>query len=152
MKKALMIVAVLALGACAGMPGREPVQVNVADIEFLPSQGLEMRMMVRLRVQNPNDAPIDYNGVSVRLDVLDKTFATGVSDEQGSIPRFGEAIISVPVTISMMRMALNALRMANGQPINKINYTLEGKLNGPIFGSIPFRTQGEFALPSALGP
>lgn len=148
---ALMIVAVLGLGACANMPGREPVQVTVADIQFLPGQGLEMRMMVSLRVQNPNDVPIDFNGAYVRLEVLDQTFATGVSDEQGTIPRFGESIISVPVTISMVRMALNALRMVNGQPVDRINYKLEGRLNGPIFGSIPFRTQGEFAFPNAMG-
>jgi len=142
----------LILSACAGMPGREPLQVNVADVDSIPSEGLEMRMMVKLRVQNPNDAPVAYDGVYVKLDVLDKTFATGVSDEHGSIPRYGESIISVPVTISMLRMAVYALRMLDGKPVDKIHYKLEGKLDGPAFGSTSFQAQGEFALPGAASP
>jgi hypothetical protein len=38
------------------------------------------------------------------MDVQGKTFATGVSDAGGSVPRFGDAIISVPVTVSALRM------------------------------------------------
>ena len=146
---ALLISAALTLAACASMPGRDPLQVTVADIESLPGEDLEMRMLVKLRVQNPNDAPVEYNGVYVRLEVLDKTFATGVSDEHGSIPRFGESIVSVPVTVSMLRMAVYALRMLDGKPVDKVNYKLEGKFDGPLFGSMRFKAQGEFALPGA---
>ena len=134
------------------MPGRDPLQVTVADIESLPGEDLELRMMVKLRVQNPNDAPVEYDGVYVKLEVLDKTFATGVSDEHGSIPRFGESIVSVPVTVSMLRMAAYALRMLDGKPVDKIHYKLDGKLNGPTFGSTRFQTQGELTLPRAAFP
>jgi LEA14-like dessication related protein len=134
------------------MPGRDPVQVTVADIESLPGEDLEMRMLIKLRVQNPNDAPLEYDGVYVRLEVLDKTFATGVSDERGSIPRFGESVVSVPVSVSMLRVAMQALRMIDGKPVDKVNYKLEGKLDGPMFGSTRFQAKGEFALPGAPSP
>lgn len=111
-----------------------------------------MRMMIKLRVQNPNDVPIEYDGVYVRLEVLDKTFATGVSDERGSIPRFGESIVSVPMTVSMLRMAVYALRMLDGRAVDKVNYKLEGKLDAPMFGSTRFQAHGEFALPGAPSP
>jgi len=144
-----VIIAVLALGACAGMSGREPVQVSVAGIEQLPGQGLEMRMMVKLRVQNPGETPVDYDGVFVKLEVLDKTFATGVSDERGSIPRFGESVISVPVTVSTLRVALNTLGFVLGDtPTEKVRYKLSGKLAGPNFGSTSFQSDGELALPT----
>ena len=143
------IIAVLALGGCAGMSGREPVQVSVAGIEQLPGQGLEMRMMVKLRVQNPSETPVDYDGVYVKLDVLEKTFATGVSDERGSIPRFGESVISVPVTVSTLRVALNTLGFVLGDtPTEKVRYKLSGKLAGPNFGSTSFQSAGELALPT----
>jgi LEA14-like dessication related protein len=145
----LVVAAPILFDACATVPGRDPVQVAVADIESLPGEDLELRMMVKLRVQNPNDAPVEYNGVYVKLEVLDKTFATGVSDERGSIPRFGESIISVPVTISMVRMAVYALRMLDSKPVDRIHYKLDGKLDGPMFGSTRFQSQGEFALPGA---
>src|SRR5512135_1944950 len=143
----LMALAVLALGACASVPGREPVQVNVAGIEQLPGEGMELRMLVKLRVQNPNDSPLEYDGVSVKLDVLDNTFATGVSDQRGSVPRFGEAVIAVPVSVSMLRVALHALRMFDGKPVDKVRYKLEGKLHSPGFGSTGFQTEGDLTLP-----
>ncbi|HEX6828620.1 MAG TPA: LEA type 2 family protein [Burkholderiales bacterium] len=143
-----VIIAVLNLGGCAAMPGREPIQVTVAGIESLPGEGLELRMMVKLRVQNPNDAPVEYDGVYVKLDVLDKTFATGVSDERGSIPRYGESVISVPVTISALRVALQTLGyVLNDNLPEKVNYKLSGKLGGPTFGSLSFQADGELTLP-----
>lgn len=142
------IIAVL-VGGCAGMSGREPVQVSVAGIEQLPGQGLEVRMMVKLRVQNPGETPVDYDGVFVKLEVLDKTFATGVSDERGSIPRFGESVISVPVTVSTLRVALNTLGFVLGDAsAEKVRYKLSGKLAGPNFGSTSFQSDGELALPT----
>jgi LEA14-like dessication related protein len=137
----------LLLGACATVPGRDALQVSVAGIESLPGEGMELRMLVKLRVQNPNDAPLDYDGVYLRLDVLDKTFATGVSSERGTVPRFGETVIGVPVTVSAMRMVTYALRMLDGKPIDKLHYKLEGKLSGAGFGSTRFESQGELALP-----
>ena len=145
--KVLGLIVLFALGACAAMPGREPVQVTVAGIESLPGQGMELRMLVKLRVQNPNDAPIEYDGVYVKLDVLDGTFATGVSGERGSVPRFGESVISVPVTVSVLRVALNALRILDGKPVDKVGYKLEGKLDGPLIGSTRFKAEGQLRLP-----
>ena len=144
------LIAVLTLVGCAGMSGREPVQVTVAGIDTLPGEGLEMRMMVKLRVQNPSETPVDYDGVFVKLDVLDKTFATGVSDEKGSIPRFGESVINVPVTVSTLRVGLTTLGFLLGdKPAEKVRYKLSGKLAGPSFGSTSFQSDGELALPTA---
>lgn len=145
--RALAPLAALALAACAGIPGRDPLEVSVAGIEPLQGQGMELRMLVKLRVQNPNDAPVDYDGVYVKLDVLDKPFATGVSDARGSIPRYGEAVIGVPVTVSVLRVALNALHVLDGRPVDKVRYRLEGKLDGPAIGATRFQSQGELALP-----
>jgi LEA14-like dessication related protein len=135
------------LGACASMPGRDPLQVAVAGVESLQGEGLELRLLVKLRVQNPNDAPLDYDGVYVKLDVLDSTFATGVSSERGTVPRYGETVIGVPMTVSAMRMVTYALRMLDGKPIDKLSYKLEGKLDGVGFGSTRFQATGELALP-----
>ena len=145
-----LVAAACLLASCATMPGRAPVQVTVADIESLPSEGLEMRMLVKLRVQNPNDAPIEYDGVYVNLMVQDKTFATGVSDERGTIPRFGEGVVNVPVTVSLARAVTNAFRIfGGGETPDRFTYRLEGKLNAPLFGSTYFESRGELTLPGA---
>ena len=140
--------AVLLLAACAGMPGSEPVQVTVVDIESIPGEDLEIRMMVKLRVQNPNNSPIEYDGVYLQMDVLGNTFATGVSSQRGTVAPFGESLIEVPVSASTLRMAFTALGMlGSGKPIEKVTYQMRGKLSGPMFGSTTFQSQGEIALP-----
>ena len=119
----------------------------MADVESVSGEGFEFRMLVKLRVQNPNDAPVEYDGVYLKLDVLDKTFASGVSDERGVVPRFGEALITVPVTVSTLNLVRQTLgMMIDGKRPEKLSYRLEGKLNGPMFGSTRFHSQGELPL------
>lgn len=144
---ATALVASLVLAACTGLAPRDPLQVTVAGVEALPGEGLELRLLLKLRVQNPNDTPIDYNGLSVNLDVQGRTFATGVSDAGGTVPRFGEAVIGVPVTVSALRMARQMMGMMDGKPVDKIRYEMSGKLNGAAFSYVRFQSQGEFTLP-----
>jgi LEA14-like dessication related protein len=140
------LLAVSALCSCATLSDQDPLQVTVAGIEPLEGEGLELRMMVKLRVLNPNDAPIDYNGAYVKLDVQDKTFATGASDTSGSVPRFGESVIDVPVTVSMLRMVRQLMGVVDGKPVDQIRYSMTGKLNRSTLGSLGFRSEGEIAL------
>jgi hypothetical protein len=143
----LLAVLTLFLSACASMPGREPLQVTVADIESLPGEGMELRMLVKLRVQNPSESALEYDGVYVKLEVQGKTYATGISDEQGVIPRFGEAVVEVPVTISAVRAALNAYGLMRGGAPEKLNYHASGHFGGSVFGSMSFSAEGDVALP-----
>ena len=139
--------ALVALGGCASLPHQDPIQVTVAGIESLPGEGMEVRMLVKLRVQNPNEAPIDYTGTYLKLDVLERTFATGVSSEAGSVPGFGEAVIAVPVTVSVLRMVRQVVGILDGQPVERISYAMSGKLNGGMFGTRRFSAKGDFELP-----
>ena len=144
--------ALFAFGAtagCASLQKRDPLQVTVAGIEPLQGQGMELRLLVKLRVQNPNDAPIDYNGVALEMLVQGKTFATGVSDARGNVPRFGESIIEVPVTVSAFRMARQAFGMMKGGALNKISYELKGKLSSSALSTVRFQNQGDFEFPTA---
>ena len=148
-----VVAALVALGlaGCAGLPAGDPLQVTVAGVEPLQGEGMELRMMVKLRVQNPNDAQIDYDGAYVRLTVQDKTFATGVSDARGTVPRFGEAVVAVPVTVSMLNVVRHVIGAMDDEaaPPDKVRYSLEGKLHGTGFSSMRFKSQGEFTLPGA---
>ena len=148
-----VLVAALVLSACASMPSHDPLQVTVAGIESLPGEGMELRLLVKLRVQNPNDDPIEYNGVSLNLDVQGRSFASGVSDEAGTVPRFGEAIVTVPVTVSLMRMVRQVAGMLDGKPVDKITYSMSGKLSGPgMFDTKRFGSTGEFDIPKESSP
>lgn len=148
-RRALLVLVLLTLGGCAGLPQKDPLQVTVAGIEPLQGEGLELRMLVRLRVQNPNDAPFEFDGVSVTLDVQGKTFATGVAGESGVVPRFGETVIAVPVTVSVLRMVRQVMGVLDGEAVDKIRYEMSGKLSGTGFSSARFQAQGDFELPKS---
>ena len=155
--RALVVLATLLLASCASLSGRDPLEVTVSGIEPLAGEGLELRMLVKLRVQNPNDAPVDYDGVSLRLDVQGNTFATGVSDGAGSVPRFGEAVLEVPVTVSAWRMAREMIGLMDGAPPERLRFELAGKLNGTGLAATRFRSSGELTLtpdgkPGSLAP
>ena len=146
---ALSAAALAAIGGCASMTARDPLQVTVAGVEPIPGEGMELRMLVKLRVQNPNDTPVDYNGVALEMEVQGRTFATGVSDATGSVPRFGETVIEVPVTASAFRMARQALGLMSGGGMpGKISYEMTGKLNGSGFSTVRFQSKGDFELPT----
>ncbi|HET8691307.1 MAG TPA: LEA type 2 family protein [Steroidobacteraceae bacterium] len=101
-----------------------------------------------LRVQNPNTTPFSFDGAYVKLEVQDRAFATGVSDAGGTIGGFSEALVEVPVTVSMLRMVRQFIGMRKDGPADAIRYSMSGKLGGHRF-----RADGEFALePEDLHP
>ncbi|SIT43306.1 Water stress/hypersensitive response domain-containing protein [Paraburkholderia piptadeniae] len=141
------VVAMLSVAGCAGMFGHDPLRVNVAGIEPLAGQGMELRFNLKLRVQNPNDTPIGYNGVSVELDLNGKPFASGVSDEAGTVPRFGETVISVPLTVPAFAAVRQAFAFADSAQTGNLPYVLRGRLAGGIAGGTRFIDQGTLSLP-----
>src|SRR5208337_2853542 len=146
----LLAFGVLLFGGCASLQGRDPIQVIIAGVEPLQGAGLELRMLVKPRIQNPNDLPLDFNGVSVQMDVQGKRFATGVSDAGGTVPRFGETIVDVPVSISVFRIARQAIGVMTDEYRGKIAYEMTGKLAGPAFNSLRFKSNGELTLPAEI--
>ena len=139
----LSVIVALALAGCTSLAARDPLEVAVAGIEPMPDkgEGLELRLLVRLRVQNPNPDAISYSGAFVKVEVQDRTFATGVTDVGGTLPGFSEAVVEVPVTVSMLRMVRQVMGMKDAAEADQIRYSMSGKL-----GSHRFSASGEFSL------
>lgn len=142
----------LALGGCAGMLARDPVRMTVVGIEPLPGEGLEMRFNLKLRLQNPNEVPLDYDGLAVELELNGKPFASGVSDRKGNVPRFGETLFRVPVTVSAFNAMRQALAIVEGDTLDDVPYVLRGKLGGGAFGVTRFSEKGTLSLPGTGDP
>jgi LEA14-like dessication related protein len=148
-REGLILAACTFLTGCAGLASSPALKVNVVDLESLPGAGLEVRLLVKLRVQNAGDSAIDYDGVSIDLDLRGMSFASGVSPERGTVPRFGEVVIAVPVTISAMSLVRQALSLAGeggGQRI-RLAYAARGRLAGGLFGGHRFESSGEIEWP-----
>ena len=135
------------LNACALLQARDPLNISVIGIEPLAGQELEMRMAVKMRVQNPNEAPVDYNGIALNLEVNGQALASGVSDQQGHIGRYGEAVVVVPVSVTAFAFLRQAYGLSKLDSLQGMPYVLRGKLAGGPFGTVRFTDEGKLDLP-----
>ena len=139
-----------ALAGCAGLGGVEPLKVNLAGLEPLEGAGMEARFLARLRVQNPNDQPLAYDGVAVDVDLNGRRLASGVSDATGTVPRFGETLVEVPVTVPASAIVRQIIGFMGGDQA-KATYRVRGSLNTGAFGRVRFDSSGEIELPKRPG-
>jgi len=136
------------LAGCAALSNRDPLSIDVAGIEPLPGEGLELRLAVRVRIQNPNDTPIEYSGAALNLDFNGRKLASGVTDAMGTVPRYGEIVLEIPVTISALNMARQVLGFSNTRKERRdVSYSVRGKLEAGAFGTRRFTDEGTFELP-----
>jgi len=147
----LILLMAYGLSACTLFQARAPLNINVIGIEPLPGQELELRMAVKIRVQNPNETAIDYNGIALDLQVNGHPLAAGVSDQQGHIGRFDEAVIVVPVSVTAFSFLRQAYGLGQRSSLQGLPYVLRGKLAGGLLGTVRFTDEGTLDLPKAAG-
>lgn len=145
----LLLVVLLActVNACALLQARDPLNISVIGIEPLPGQELELRMAVKIRVQNPNETPVDFNGIALNLEVNDQPLAAGVSDQRGHIGRYDETVIVVPVSVTAFAFLRQAYGLSQVQSLQGLPYVLRGKLAGGPLGTVRFTDKGKLDLP-----
>ncbi len=144
---AAMLTLLLVLAGCETMTHPDTLRVTVAGVDPLKGEGLELRFMVRLRVQNPNDASVEFDGVAVDLEVNGKNLASGVSDQRGTVPRFGETLINVPVSVSAFAAVRQAMGLSDAAAKGELPYVVSGKLAGGLFGTVRFSQAGTLKMP-----
>ncbi|MEO4047887.1 LEA type 2 family protein [Pseudomonas sp. CAU 1711] len=138
---------VLALSGCASLAHRDPLRIDMVGLEPLPAQGMEMRFALVLRVQNPNDAPFAYDGLALELDVNGQPLASGVSDQGGQVPRYGETLLRVPLSVSAFSLFRQAWAAAGYRDARGLPYELRGKLGGGLLGTQRFSDSGTLNWP-----
>jgi len=142
----LVVLMAIALAGCAGLGRREPLRVSLAGLEPLSGAGMEARFLAKIRVQNPNDSPVAYDGLTVEIDLNGRSFASGVGDVQGEFPRFGESLVELPITVPGSSMVRQVLGFITGDR-TKATYRVRGFFHSGTFGRVPFDSSGEIELP-----
>jgi LEA14-like dessication related protein len=136
-----------AMAGCALMPGQEPPRVNVVGLERLEAEGFELRFVLKLRIQNLNARALPYDGLWIELDVNGRQLASGVSDAKGEVPRYGEAVISLPVSVHAVAAVRQLLGLSDGTPRGELPYAVRGRLGGAMMGGVRFNSEGVLRLP-----
>ncbi len=146
--KLLILFIPLAIASCATIaPKWDPPHVSLAGLEIKELGLFEQRFVLRLRMQNPNNATLPISGMNYKLFINDQLFARGVSNQSLKIQPFEEVTVDVEST-STLSSLLEQLGGLGKQSGPQFKYRLEGNvgvLNSSI--KIPFQHIGELGLP-----
>jgi LEA14-like dessication related protein len=134
--------------SCSTMPKEyETLIVHITDMTPKDMAIFEQRFDVKLRIQNPNDVEFSINGLRFDLEVNERAFATGMSGQRVTIPRFGSEVVETEVftTLGSFLRQVKELNRAGGQ---RVGYRLKGTafVDAPGIFKAPFDEQGEIDL------
>lgn len=146
-----LMLSLLLMAGCSLFGERDPLTVNLVDVEPLQGGDLEVRFALKLRVQNPDDQPVSYRGVALALSVNGRPLANGVSDASGTVPSYGETLITVPMSISALSAFRQAWGITQSTPTASVPYRLTGKLGGGVTRARRFSDEGTVTWPDFNG-
>lgn len=140
----------LSLSACAGLPGKEIIEpeVFVRDFTITELTLSGMQGIISLDVKNPNDARLSARSLDYVFYIADYEVLSGATDENFTIPAFGQETIDLPIRVSYEDL-LNVLPTLLQS--KSADYTVKGNL-GTTFITVPFSKRGQFALPNFTNP
>jgi LEA14-like dessication related protein len=112
--------------ACAHFGrGLQTPEVSLVDLLPLPSETLEQRFELRVRILNPNDEALAIDGIDLTLDLNDRRLGRALSSEELEIPRLGDEVVALVATTHL----LDVLRQAIALPeASGLDYSLHGRI------------------------
>jgi LEA14-like dessication related protein len=133
------------LSGCAAVQ-LEPPQLSMVSLKLQSADIFSQRLLVRMRVVNPNDRALPIEGISYRIEVNEAEIGEGATDAAFVVPARGEAEFDMTVTANMVS-ALSKF-LARGSKPQSIDYRLVGNvsLSSGFLRRIPFDERGSVAL------
>lgn len=155
-----LLVAIILIPGCASLGSKpEPPEVSIAGLGMVSADLFEQRFSLRLRFLNPNDFPIDIQGMNYKVLLNGKSFASGVSNREVHVPAFGEAVSEVEVVSNITRIVGQLKHLATasgGRGPESLDYRIEGGIKLSNWSAkIPFEYEGTVSLTApreGLGP
>lgn len=138
----------LFLGACASLqPDFAKPSVKLLSLKPLPSDNLEQRFAVKLRISNPNPMALKLVGMSYAISLNGHDVIDGVSNSVEPIPAYGEVVSDINVSINMF----SGMRFLTGlmsNQSNNVNYEMKLNLDTgiPIIGRVSLTDGGVLPL------
>lgn len=142
------------LVACAGLIGPiEEPRLTVTSLRLLPSDGIEQRIEVGLRLMNPNSFDLQARGLVVNLGLNGISLIEGATADLPRVPAYGEAQARLTLGISLVNGVRLVSRLAQ-QPDEPLQYRLEARLDlrRPFPRRLTLTEQGEIAPYRTGGP
>ena len=93
---ARLLPVLLLLCGCAGLEQElDPPRISIDGFRNLPGQGAGPRFEVDLRIQNPNERPLDIAGIAYEIALQDVPLISGVSNEVPLVGGYAEEVVTL---------------------------------------------------------
>jgi LEA14-like dessication related protein len=136
-----------ALSACSALrPEMEVPRLTLVRIAMTSADVFNQTFLVRVLVENPNDAELPIKGLDYKLFLEGDSFAEGVSNKPFTVPAKGEKEFDMTVRTNFMSGVARLLSRLNGR--DQVQYVVEGKVLTDIsmMKKIPFQESGTVNL------
>jgi len=106
----------------------EEPSVELISFKALPASGFEQNFEIGLKLTNPNNFDLPFNGISYQLSVAGEELAHGVASNIPTAKAYGESRFVVPISASLFGgfKVIKALMSKQGKDIS---YQLKAKLD-----------------------
>lgn len=142
-----LLLIIILLAGCAGIERyKDDVKVTLVNIEVLESTLLEQRYLITLRVQNRTPQPLSVVGMSFDIDLNDKTFGSGVSNQGVTVEPFDDSLFELKMSSTIFGIIRQIQSFQRDQQ-KPFAYRISGRISalGSLI-SIPFDESGEIDL------
>jgi LEA14-like dessication related protein len=139
----LFAMALLCPGCASWFIKGDPPEVLVTNVTPLDATMFEQRLRVDLRIRNPNDFDYHLTGIDFTLNLNGKRLARGLGSKEITIPRLGDAVMTVDTTTSTLDIVRQLLQFSQKQDLA---YDIKGVLHSTD-GRLPFTNAGTLVEP-----
>ena len=142
-RRALALLATLALAGCASTLDLQPPELSVVSIRMQSADLFSQRLTVRLHVVNPNARELPIKAIKYRIEVAETALAEGLADTPFVVPAKGETEFELPLTANLASVLPKLLSGSS-----TIDYRLVGdvSLSSGFLRRIPFDERGSVKL------
>jgi LEA14-like dessication related protein len=144
----LILVITLTCGcASVGLEQFDDPDVELLALQPLPSQGMEARFLLRLRIVNPNPIALEIDGMAYDVYLRDTKVLSGASNREVTVAAYSEGTAELEVAAGMLG-SLTLLRdLMSSPPDGGIPYRLNTKISRKgLGGSMRISREGMIDL------
>ena len=119
----------LAFSGCAVLsPDFEEPKVVLDSLEMLPTNGINQRFKIGLRMTNPNDKPLKIKGISYTVALNGYDLLDGVGNNIPEVAPYSEVLFDVEASTNMFETLRFINNFMGGKSQGELNYRLQADI------------------------
>lgn len=119
----------LVLSGCATFSSPiDAPSVKLISVQLLPSDNLEQRLAIGLRVTNPNPVALKLIGMRYSLRLDGYNLISGVSNDVPAIASYADTSVEIIATVDWLS-GLRLLQSFMSKPNSAVSYEFDAKLD-----------------------